>query len=69
MKDGSGFDRVIQRIANDINGNAELYGLDPVSIADIDRAIRSLEDDGYAFEYVAGREELIARRILRLGSL
>ena len=60
------FDRLIQRIVDDINANADSYGLVPISISDVDPAIRSLGKDGYAFEYVVAREELIARRILRL---
>jgi len=58
---------VILRIARGINANAELCWLAPVSIAEIDRAIWSFEDDGYTFEYVVDREEMIARRIRRLG--
>jgi hypothetical protein len=60
------FEALMQRMADDINGNAESYGVGTITASQVASAIESLESDGYAFDSVLAREELIARRIIRI---
>ena len=56
----------MRRIADRINLASELYGLVSITAVDVESAIASLKLDGYSPEYLADREELIARRIMRI---
>ena len=56
----------VLNITQRINAAPDLYGLQPVTTEMVQQAIESLKADGYSHEYLANREELIARRILRL---
>ena len=57
---------LLQSITKRLNSSPDLYGLQPVTVEVVEWAVESLGQDGYSLEYLADREELIARRILRL---
>ena len=66
MNKPKGFEELMQRLTDEINSDSESYGFGAITAAQVASAIQSLERDGYAFEYVVARVELIARRILRI---
>ena len=57
----------MDRIAQALNSSLPVQGERSITAMHVKRAVESLESDGYAFEYVTVREELISQRLLRLG--
>ena len=57
------YNALIQRVADKLEAAPGRHGLDELDLSLVVRAVESLEDEGYALEYIADRDDMVAKRM------
>ena len=59
-------EKLLRSIRDNINAAPDLYGINKVGLTMVREAAASLEAEGRPIETLRGKEEIVAKRIIRL---
>jgi hypothetical protein len=59
-------DRLLQLLKDNINASAAAHGITEVTIDLVQEGVASLENEGWTIETLRGKEQTVAKRIIRL---